>query len=87
MIIRFKKIILLIVLAAIISVFIFWTGPTSEPGLQAPQASSRVAELLSDQDLEGYARVLEDRDFVFPAVHGPHPEFRNEFGGRSPERH
>ena len=79
MIIHLKKIVLLIVLTAVISIIIFRTGPSSEPGLQAPPASSRLAELLSDQGLQGYARVLEDRDFVFPADHGPHPDFRNEW--------
>ena len=76
--IHLKKIVLLSVLTAVIFIVIFRTGPSSESGLQAPPASSRLAELLSDQGLQGYARVLEDRDFVFPADHGPHPEFRNE---------
>ncbi len=70
---------LLAVLTVVISIIIFRTGPSSEPGLQAPPASSRLAELLSDQGLEGYARALEEREFVFPADHGPHPEFRNEW--------
>ena len=79
MIIHSKKIMLLTVLTVVISIIIFKTGPSSEPELQAPPASSRLAELLSDQGLEGYARVLEDRDFVFPADHGPHPDYRNEW--------
>ncbi len=74
-----KKIVLLIVFTAVISIIIFWTGPTSKPGLQAPPTSSRLAELLSDQGLQGYARVLEDHEFVFPADHGPHPDYRNEW--------
>ena len=79
MIKHLKKIILLIVLIVIIFTIGFWIGPSSEPGLQAPPGSSRLAELLSDQGLDGYAQALEDRDFVFPADHGPHPDFRNEW--------
>ncbi len=79
MIKHLRKIALLIVLTVVIFIIIFRSGPSSEPGLQAPPASSRLAELLSDQGLEGYAQVLEERDFVFPADHGPHPEFRNEW--------
>jgi predicted secreted hydrolase len=39
---------------------------------------SQLAELLS-ADAEGYARALEPREFTFPADHGPHPDFRNEW--------
>ena len=39
---------------------------------------SQLAGLLS-ADAEGYARALEPRAFEFPADHGPHPEFRNEW--------
>ena len=79
MIKHLKKIILLIVLIVIIFTIGFRSGPSSEPGLQAPPGSSRLAELLSDRGLEGYAQALEDREFVFPADHGPHPDFRNEW--------
>jgi predicted secreted hydrolase len=29
--------------------------------------------------VEGYAQALEERKFAFPADHGPHPDFRNEW--------
>ena len=77
-----KKTILLIVLAVIISVVILQIRLSSESGLHGqplPAGSSRLSELLSDQGLEGYAQALESRDFVFPADHGPHPDFRNEW--------
>ena len=46
----------------------------------APAAgSSRLSELLGDQDSSGYAMAIEPRRFEFPADHGPHPEFRNEW--------
>ncbi len=41
--------------------------------------SDGLAELLrSDRDLP-YARAYEPRRFVFPADHGPHPDYRNEW--------
>lgn len=45
---------------------------------EAAEPPSRLAELLAS-DAEGFARATEPRDFVFPADHGPHPEFRNEW--------
>jgi predicted secreted hydrolase len=48
----------------------FADGPAEPP--------SRLAALLS-ADTEGYARALEPREFTFPADHGPHPDFRNEW--------
>jgi len=38
-----------------------------------------VTETLSDPKTEGYARAFAPRPFVFPADHGPHPEFRTEW--------
>ena len=40
---------------------------------------SRLSQLLSDDGVTGYATATEPRTFSFPADHGPHPEFRNEW--------
>ena len=40
---------------------------------------SRLAGLLGSGADEGFARALTPRTFAFPADHGPHPEFRNEW--------
>jgi predicted secreted hydrolase len=40
---------------------------------------SQLAELLGSDAAEEFARALEPRDFSFPADHGPHPAFRNEW--------
>jgi len=55
--------------------------PTDATGTDAryPGGSSRLAELLSDRGIEGYAQAVEPRDFSFPDDHGPHPDFRNEW--------
>lgn len=42
------------------------------------QQRSELAELLDAGD-ESFPRVIEPRAFAFPADHGPHPEFRNEW--------
>ena len=44
-----------------------------------PAGSSRLSELLSPEDVRGYARALEPRSFSFPADHGQHPRYRNEW--------
>ncbi len=53
--------------------------PTLREAAPPPSSSSRLSELLSDAGREGYAQAIEGREFRFPADHGPHPEFRNEW--------
>jgi predicted secreted hydrolase len=44
------------------------------------QAGQSVAEALgAEGDAQGYARAFATRRFVFPADHGAHPDFRNEW--------
>ncbi|MDG4552732.1 MAG: lipocalin-like domain-containing protein [Candidatus Competibacter sp.] len=38
-----------------------------------------VDSALGDNDSAGYQRAYQPRPFIFPADHGPHPEFRNEW--------
>ena len=40
---------------------------------------SRLSELLSSDDAEGYLKAIKKRLFHFPEDHGPHPGFRNEW--------
>jgi predicted secreted hydrolase len=40
---------------------------------------SQLADLLGAEADAGFARALEPREFTFPADHGPHPAFRNEW--------
>lgn len=76
-----NKVLLLTGLTVVIAIVILQSGPANGPGSGLPVASEspRLAELLSDQGLEGYPQAIEKRDFVFPADHGPHPDFRNEW--------
>ena len=48
------------------------------PQVNNDGASPGLAELLSDQGTEGYAKAEKARPFVIPADHGPHPEYRKE---------
>ena len=77
-----KKPLLVIVLIMIFIIVLVQVGPLQEPVFQSPPAatgSPRLGELLSDQGVAGYAQALEEREFEFPADHGPHPDFRNEW--------
>ena len=49
--------------------------PTSDRHLPD---DSQLAALLGSGD-SGFPLVLEPREFSFPADHGPHPEYRNEW--------
>ena len=44
-----------------------------------PEARLSLQETLGGADTAGFARAVEARDFAFPADHGPHPAFRNEW--------
>ena len=77
-----RKVTLIIVLMSVISAAVIQFRPPAAPETKAQAAaggSSRLSELLSDQGLEGYAQAIEPRQFAFPADHGPHPDFRNEW--------
>ncbi|MGH8165812.1 MAG: lipocalin-like domain-containing protein [Woeseiaceae bacterium] len=47
--------------------------------LPATGGSSRLSEVLGAGNTEGYAMALEPRTFSFPADHGQHPDYRNEW--------
>lgn len=77
-----NKAALVVVSIVVIGTVILQTRQSSEPGpsgLPAAGGSGRLSELLGDQGLEGYALALEPREFKFPADHGAHPDFRNEW--------
>ena len=77
-----RKILLTIVLIVIIVGAITWMWPQADPtraDAQPTTGSSRLSELLSDEGVDAYASAIEPRAFSFPADHGPHPEYRNEW--------
>ncbi len=43
------------------------------------EARLTVAETLGEQPQAGFARALKPRPFIFPADHGPHPQFKTEW--------
>ena len=49
-----------------------------EPPAPEPQGF-RVAEILGGGSAAGFARATQVRPFHFPADHGPHPTYRNEW--------
>lgn len=48
-------------------------------GAAEPGSPSKLAGLLGSDDDTGFAQATSPRAFTFPADHGPHPEFRNEW--------
>ena len=55
------------------------TPQENEPVRDGVPGSTRLAGLLGDDDRQAFAYAIEPRPFTFPADHGPHPEFRNEW--------
>ena len=49
------------------------------PAQDSMEPPSRLSGLLGDDAAEEYERALTVRPFTFPADHGPHPSFRNEW--------
>ena len=66
-------------LAALLAIAAWRLGraPSAEEGLPAARLS--VAAALRAPDERGFARALAPRPFLFPADHGPHPEYRTEW--------
>jgi predicted secreted hydrolase len=54
---------------------LFATSAIADEG----EPPSQLADLLGVEADAAFAKALEPREFVFPADHGPHPEFRNEW--------
>jgi len=54
---------------------LFATASIADDG----EPPSQLADLLGAEADAGFARALLPREFEFPADHGPHPEFRNEW--------
>ena len=71
-------IVLMVVVSGTVVQFRSPSNPETTPQSVA-DGSSRLSELLSDQGLEGYAQAIEPRAFRFPADHGPHADYRNEW--------
>jgi predicted secreted hydrolase len=53
--------------------------PFAASGDEATAPQSRLSELLSSEDDSSFEKAIEPWAFVFPADHGPHPGFRNEW--------
>lgn len=67
---------------ALVVAFLLLAAPIAAAAQETERAEgapSRLAELLGSEADPAFARALEPRPFKFPADHGPHPEFRNEW--------
>jgi len=75
-----KGLTLTVLIAVVIATSMYSVNPRPDaPSLPRFSGGSRLAQLLSDDGVTGYATATEPRTFSFPTDHGPHPEFRNEW--------
>ena len=68
----------LVVAAVAVLVLSMWRNHRAAPA-NATDERVAVSAILGSAETTGYARALGPHDFVFPADHGPHPGFRNEW--------
>ena len=66
------------VLVTVVSVIGCAPASSTDPS-GGDEAFLSLVETLGGADTVGYARATEVRDFLFPADHGPHEEFRTEW--------
>ncbi len=71
------KIFLIGLLVFVIVSATYWWDTTYRP--QSSSTTLSVANLLGTGDDQGFARAVQPRPFNFPADHGPHSDFRNEW--------
>lgn len=62
----------------VVGLAILLTGYCNRPPLKPP-GNITVGSALGGSDNAGYQRAYEPRPLQFPADHGPHPDFRNEW--------
>jgi predicted secreted hydrolase len=67
-----------IILATVAFAALAACGDAVSPQRYAPQQSTGL-RLLGTEAEDGFARATEPREFVFPADHGSHAEFRTEW--------
>jgi predicted secreted hydrolase len=72
---RCLKFILAILFAAALMALAWLAFQPAAPG----EARAALGGLRANLDIRGYARAFEPRPFVFPADHGPHPEYQTEW--------
>ncbi len=76
---RFSQVglpILFAALALAATGYYLWPRPQPKSNMSS---NVSVGSALGGDDSAGYQRAYQPRPFVFPADHGPHPEFRNEW--------
>lgn len=76
-----KKVLYMIVFSGLVSLNVSCNRqvPSAATNPDLSLGTSRLSELLGDRSHQGFPLALQPRAFVFPADHGPHPAYRNEW--------
>lgn len=61
-----------------VGLFSVLLNQSDSPGLEQP-VTAGLESVLGTTQVDGFARVTGPRDFIFPADHGPHPNYRTEW--------
>lgn len=69
----------LFLLAAILAISAVIAGVSRFQTANAVEYSADVIVALNSNEIEGFARAYEVREFVFPRDHGAHPEYQTEW--------
>lgn len=70
---------IVLVVGLFVSALLVWLLPDSGGDRPEPVQEPKLAEALSPGDGTAFARATSPRNFHFPADHGPHPRYRNEW--------
>ncbi|QWV95470.1 carotenoid 1,2-hydratase [Geomonas oryzisoli] len=65
--------------AVLVSLLLWYLWSAARPPGTAPRETLSVNQTLGGSAAPGYLRADKPRRFSFPADHGPHPGFRNEW--------
>ncbi|MEM1202835.1 MAG: lipocalin-like domain-containing protein [Acidobacteriota bacterium] len=65
-------------LVAAMALLLTSCGPGGRDGAPGARLSA-VAALADQSSVEGFARAVEPREFLFPEDHGPHPDYQTEW--------
>ncbi|QXE91937.1 carotenoid 1,2-hydratase [Geomonas subterranea] len=74
-----RRVLFLPAAAAVMALLAWYLWSASRPAGNAPRETFTVGQTLGGPAAPGFLRAEKPRRFSFPADHGPHPGYRNEW--------